>query len=239
MAAIATEEDAKEDEEDEEDEEAAKARRKAEKRAKREARRKEADQPRPAPQAAVIEEEDVAFEAPSEPLMASGSRSPSPAPSDHERLATPDIEMDAITAFPLPEGPPKVDPAVLTAQAMPPALRDAKIVREDTRVALDDFTYTRRDWKGKGRAETTGTVSEEMKAKLRAMGVEDLFPGALVTPESGLRAEVLSKQSRPPCCRSYCRCGILSILKRYCTISWYQRQPDPEKLWHTQCRSSR
>lgn len=175
-AAKMSTDDAVDEEDEEEDEEAARERRKAEKRAKREARRKEPKQPKATVEPTSAEVEPTLAEDEKEAPEAP-SRSPSPPSPTPERLNTPDIDMDAIPAFPLPEGPAKVDPAVLTAQALPPALRQAIVVREDVQTSLDDFTYARRDWKGKGKDETMAKIGDEMKAKLRKMGVEELFPG--------------------------------------------------------------
>lgn len=168
-------------EDDEDDEEAVRAKRKLEKKAKRESRLpKEKRKPKALPPvSAEISEEAPPLVPQHENAMdvdeaeASSSRAPSTVNEDG-RLS-PEMEFDAIPAFPLPQGAPKADPALLNAQALPAALRNATIVDDSTRVGLHELTYQKSQWKGKEKQDTH--ITEKMRVKLEQIGVQDFFAG--------------------------------------------------------------
>ncbi|WVQ86119.1 hypothetical protein IAT38_008287 [Cryptococcus sp. DSM 104549] len=144
-----------------------KSKRKAEKKEKREKReRKEARRlvregtPDSAPAAEglpmVIDAEQAEHIAGEVSVKGSASsapsqRSPSPPP---------------LEAFPLPRSAPAPDAAVLARQGLPKGLEDATFVDQTLRVGLDELRVP---------GLKKGALSEKMKMRLRATGVEELF----------------------------------------------------------------
>lgn len=84
-------------------------------------------------------------------------RSPSPPP---------------LQAFPLPRSAPAPDAAVLARQGLPAGLEDAVFIDQDLRVKVDELEIPKTFGKD-------SALSERMKGRLKDIGIDDFFAGAL------------------------------------------------------------
>jgi hypothetical protein len=102
------------------------------------------------------------------------SAAPQEASSSRPRSPSPLVPKGALPAFPLPTGPAKPDAMLLSAQGLPTALKDAVLIDENLKTAVNELTL-RPSRKGKERAHEG--LDDPLKKKLAEAGVDEFFAG--------------------------------------------------------------
>lgn len=169
------------DEVEGESKEARKARRRLEKEAKKAPKVNDIDMDAPGEgimnenQKELLKKAQKAMKAAKKPtkvIKISDDRAPSVASSSRSRSGSPLVPAGTLPSFPLPVGPAKPDAALLSAQGLPSALKDAVLIDEGLRTRIDDLLVQR---SRKGKEKEMEGLDETLKKKLREAGVEEFF----------------------------------------------------------------
>ncbi len=171
----------------EESKEARKIRRRLEKEAKKPVRVKDVDMNAPGEgiinenQKELLKKAKKAMSAAKKPTKsgpadadADDDQVPAVASSSRSRSGSPLVPEGTLPSFPLPVGPAKPDAALLSAQGLPSALKDAVLIDEGLRTRIDDLRIQR---SRKGKEKEREDLDETLKKKLREAGVEEFFAG--------------------------------------------------------------